>query len=474
LWQAVSGWLHAAVAGNELLPSPFSPFVSVHETVLPQAYRAFPDIPPSVLDPSFWIGRLTDPHRVLMSEGQIAQFNRANSAHGKSLEDIWNVAETIPREDLISLITEVSRPRAAYRYDERGKRLTRKDIEAFAANIDMKSLPERVTVQYGMTLRRTVMRAYPTNKKALKEKGALSFDHLITSAVYAAEPMQILAKSLDHQWLFVQTATVRGWVPAMDVAYGNKQDVLDYARREPFVVVTSPFVLVPLIDRQGEANAHIRLDMGIRLPLADDPGLRREHYVTAALPLMNKEGQLSFAGRAHIPLADVHHGYLPYTRANIIRQAFLLHGEPYGWGGSKNARDCSAFLSDIYRTFGIILPRNTDDQAFESLGLTYNFSKLASTDERLRLLDSLSVHTPFPLYKPGHAMLYLGSYEGKHYVIHDAAGFYTLNASGRPVRKRIMQVIISPMESMRESDGTLFPDHIHTARDFVYVAAGTP
>jgi hypothetical protein len=292
--------------------------------------------------------------------------------------------------------------------------------------------------------------------------------------VYAAEPMQILAKSLDRQWLFVQTATVRGWIPEIDVAYGNRQDILDYARREPFVVITSPFAVVQLIDHQADAYAHIRLDMGIRLPLADEPGLRREHYVTVVLPLMNKEGKLLFAGRAYIPLVDVHHGYLPYTRANIIRQAFLFHGEPYGWGGSKNARDCSAFLSDIYRTFGIILPRNTNDQAFESLGFTYNFSKLASTEERLRLLDSLSAHTPFPIYKPGHAMLYLGSYEGKHYIIHDAAGFYTLNSSGKPVRKRIMQVIVSPMEMMRESDGTILPDDIHTARDFIYFAAGAP
>lgn len=438
------------------------------DKTLPPVYKAFPEISPQVLDAAFWIGRLGDPDKILMSEEQITRFNQVNCTRSKSVEDIWNAGESISREDLLQLIAGVSEPRAAYRYSEKGKRLDSKDFESFSANIDFKGLPETMTVQYGMTIRRTGMRAYPTYKKALKQKGALGFDHLIISAVYVAEPMLILAKSIDRRWLFVQTDTVRGWIPEMDIAYGNRQDILDYMRRKPFVIITSPFAWVTLIDHQSNSDPHIRLDMGIRLPLADETALHREHYAAVVLPLRNGEGKLSFAGRAYIPMNDIHSGYLPYTRANIIRQAFMFHGESYGWGGSGNSRDCSAFLSDIYRTFGIVIPRNSIDQAFDSIGLTYSFSNLASMEDRLHLLDLLSMYAPFPIYKPGHAMLYLGSYKGRHYVIHDAAGFYTLNRKGKPVRSRIMKVVVFPLEIMHDANGKTFPDAVHTARVFIH------
>ena len=60
--------------------------------------------------------------------------------------------------------------------------------------------------------------------------------------------------------------------------------------------------------------------------------------------------------------ADVSVGYLPYTRAHILRQAFKMLGENYGWGGQREGRDCSSFIMDIYNVFGIRSPRNADQQ----------------------------------------------------------------------------------------------------------------
>jgi cell wall-associated NlpC family hydrolase len=54
--------------------------------------------------------------------------------------------------------------------------------------------------------------------------------------------------------------------------------------------------------------------------------------------------------------------YLPLTRANVIRQAFKFLGERYGWGHSFNARDCSGFTNDVYRSFGILMPPNSGAQ----------------------------------------------------------------------------------------------------------------
>jgi hypothetical protein len=61
--------------------------------------------------------------------------------------------------------------------------------------------------------------------------------------------------------------------------------------------------------------------------------------------------------------SDSSDDYLPLTRANLIRQAFKFLGERYGWGHSYDARDCSGFVSEVYRSMGVQLPRNTRDQA---------------------------------------------------------------------------------------------------------------
>ena len=46
----------------------------------------------------------------------------------------------------------------------------------------------------------------------------------------------------------------------------------------------------------------------------------------------------------------------------MLHQSFKFLGERYGWGHSYNARDCSGFVSEVYRSFGVQLPRNTRDQ----------------------------------------------------------------------------------------------------------------
>ena len=38
-------------------------------------------------------------------------------------------------------------------------------------------------------------------------------------------------------------------------------------------------------------------------------------------------------------------------------------GERYGWGHRYNGRDCSGFVSEVYQSMGVQLPRNTSDQS---------------------------------------------------------------------------------------------------------------
>jgi len=58
---------------------------------------------------------------------------------------------------------------------------------------------------------------------------------------------------------------------------------------------------------------------------------------------------------------------LPFTRANLLRQAFRFLGERYGWGHDYQGRDCSGFVSEVYRSMGVQLPRNTSDAELRAM-----------------------------------------------------------------------------------------------------------
>ena len=44
---------------------------------------------------------------------------------------------------------------------------------------------------------------------------------------------------------------------------------------------------------------------------------------------------------------------LPFTAKNVALLAKEFYGEPYGWGGSYECRDCSATTRDFLGPFGI-------------------------------------------------------------------------------------------------------------------------
>ena len=138
-------------------------------------------------------------------------------------------------------------------------------------------------------------------------------------------------------------------------------------------------------------------------------------------------------------IADVSADYLPLTRANIIRQAFKFLGERYGWGHSYDARDCSGFVSEVYRSFGVQLPRNTRDQSVSPALNRLAFSAADGRDKRMAAVRELQVGDL--VYIPGHVMMVIGHDDGMPYVIHDTNGGSWLGADGeagqRPPQRRV-------------------------------------
>jgi cell wall-associated NlpC family hydrolase len=176
--------------------------------------------------------------------------------------------------------------------------------------------------------------------------------------------------------------------------------------------------------------------MGVRVPLladwpADAQASGADAYVIE-LPVRTPDGGLRIAPSMLPRSSDVSTAPLEYTRGVLIRQAFKFLGERYGWGHAHGARDCSGFVSEVYRSVGIELPRNSQDQAaseaFDRLVFDANFDRAARTVALRRLQAGDLVYTP------GHVMMVLGQTREGPWVIHD---------TNRP--------------SMRDADGALRP-----------------
>ena len=141
-----------------------------------------------------------------------------------------------------------------------------------------------------------------------------------------------------------------------------------------------------------------------------------------------------------IPVSDdVTVGYLPLTPANIVRQAFKLLGDRYGWGGDLRANDCTGITREIYRCFGILLPRvgQSNSTGIYKVDLTG-----MSEEDKLEEINNLYPGSLISF--PGHMTIYLGTVDGIPYVI-SATGTFVEPAGGSTEQIHPETVIISSL-----------------------------
>jgi cell wall-associated NlpC family hydrolase len=138
------------------------------------------------------------------------------------------------------------------------------------------------------------------------------------------------------------------------------------------------------------------------------------------VPTRDANGRLQLVPALLPRGSDVLVGDLALSRANLLRQAFKLLGERYGWGHDYDGRDCSGFLSDVFATFGVRMPRNTGDQAKSRVFAHERFDETASRADRMRAVGALRAGDL--VYIPGHVLMVVGREGGDPWVIHDVQG----------------------------------------------------
>ena len=279
------------------------------------------------------------------------------------------------------------------------------DIEYNSSNID-NILNNRnldnidLNIEKGIVIKRTNLRSFPTNISFYDKKNVKNFDRLQETELLVNTPVLIIHHSLDNLWYFVISPTYFGWVFQSDIAYSRDADYKYFINSNSFGIITKPSLNV---------NDTI-LDMSVKLPLVK---INKDSLVLM-LPIKGNDG---YVERKEITInnADVSLGYLPYTKENVYKIANAYINTPYSWGGKDIGVDCSSFISNLYRTFGFIFPRNTSSQN-SSVGSVTNLGSISDT-EKLNIIDCTN---PSLLYMNGHVMLYVGMKNNKHYIIHSS------------------------------------------------------
>ena len=390
----------------------FSLLLNSHINHVETSRLPLPNTHPQMKSPGYWIDKIESPDEVILQPEEIERFNEDNFTRMLFLTKVLEMPEEIPGHHIRDMIqSDLTQIEGKNLYDEGGRRLWKSFYRNIQKNLDQETIGGKVTIKFGLVMRRTNIMVFPTDELVMSERGDYEFNMFQNTAIKTNKPVALLHVSKDGRWGYIQSYFYWGWVHLSDIAIArDKKEVADYLNRKLFLVVTGNFIDI-YQDVQCTTFKQ-RAQMGTRIPLLSD----EELVYRVLLPERDSQGYLSFTEAFVRKEEDIHIGYLPYTQRNVITQAFKMLNAPYGWGGMMEERDCSRFVLDVFSTFGITFPRNSSQQAKMGQQICI-FSKDTSIEEKRKALDKAIPGTTI-LQLPGYVMLYVGKEDGKYYAIH--------------------------------------------------------
>ena len=258
-----------------------------------------------------------------------------------------------------------------------------------------------------ITVRRTNVRALPTDTAFYRDPKrtgeGFPFDYNQNSALHINVPLHVSHFSKDKRWAFVRASYSFGWVKLADLAIVNNNFIKKFKNNTYAMTIKDN---LRLYNDKNKPCSIVKL--GALFPISKDG----QRYLIA---------KRNFKGQARIHKVKVDKPELiakkplPFTSENVAMLAKEFYGEPYGWGGSYECRDCSATTRDFLGAFGIFLRRNSSKQAKD--GTSTYIKGLRKSAKKKKIIKDAE---PFRslLYVPGHIVLYLGQYKGEPVIMH--------------------------------------------------------
>ena len=257
-----------------------------------------------------------------------------------------------------------------------------------------------------ITIRRTNVKALPTSasyyRDPRKTGEGFPFDYNQNSALHINIPLLISHFSRDKRWAFVQASYSFGWIKVADLALVSSSFIKEFKNDNYAMVIKDN---LRLFDDKKEVSL---VKLGALFPIAKDG----KHYLVAS---RDKKGRVHMEKVISTKPNIIAQKPLPFTPHNVAMVAREFYGEPYGWGGSYECRDCSATTRDFLGPFGIFLRRNSSKQAKDGSNIT--IKGLSKAKKKKKIIKEAE---PFRslLHVPGHIVLYLGQYKGEPVIMH--------------------------------------------------------
>lgn len=380
-----------------------------------------------MLNPQYWLNKTKNPGKVLMTQAEIESYNEKTMKKMTSIGAMYNLdlfPKTISGDKIKSYINIDNFNWQVYEIN--GKAIDEDYIRSVKENLNTDAIADETQVSYGITVKRSDLVLLPSADPFIVAS-AQDYDNMIqdTEVLYN-EPVIVVHTSKDSKWYYCICEATSGWIPSENIALCRDVNEWNNAKsHNSFLMVTGDEVYLEQdATKADRAGSVLSFSMGTILPLADKvpetvEGRAPLNNYVVYLPYRNTEGMLEYEYRLVPVSRDVNVGYLPYTTENVLNLAFKKLGNVYGWGGSLNSDDCSGYIRNLYRCFGFDFPRNSSKIAI--VPFKYQDISDKTVEEKKKIFDNLIPGSL--LYMKGHIVIYLGSEDGRYYVI-DSAGSY--------------------------------------------------
>ena len=453
----------------------------INETVAEEVEHGLymPDVTPEMSKASYWAEKEYFPDEILADYDQICAINDT-VLHSESTKmyDLKNWPyETFNGEQQNELNLSSATDNAKYafnngaKFDKEGNKYSTWDeaekaiYGAMIENAVDPNAEEEMPVRYAICTSRTCLQILPTDHPLWDDYTDPDFGYLWQSAVRVNEPLIVKTRSADGLYYLAISSNSSGWVPAADIAICEDREewlaAWDLPQEKTVVVYDDKIYTEESYYAPETANR--MLTMGTVLPLAekkdwkDNLVINRRAYnnYVVWLPVRNDDGSyrkvLGLIGENR----KVQVGYLPLTTSNVLSVMMNQLGDTYGWGGMLLSNDCSGYVRDVYKCFGLELARNTNWQAAQPV---YRVDLSAMDDEtKAARISELPPGTA--LYFSGHAMIYLGEENGKLYVISSVSD---LRPDADSAVLRVRGALINTLD-VRRGNQTTWLRNLHTA-----------
>ncbi len=283
------------------------------------------------------------------------------------------------------------------------------------------------------------IRVVPSNKPyflnfSLAGEG-FPFDYWQNSTIPVGTPVFIYHET-EH-WVLIGSHICHGWIPKNKIAYINEEQIQKILNL-PQIALTK--------DNQALLTSNNiykgRADIGTVLPLINE----EQDYFKV---LFFERDSLAYAKEINLKIKKDIAAIkpIPLTIENIATLSNEMMGQLYGWGGMFFNRDCSQVLLDLFMPFGILLPRNSRQQANLG-GIPISIKELSSTDKKKFIIENAKPFTTM-IGMPGHIMLYIGHVDDEPLVFHNMWGVRTMHrkTEGRHI---VGKAVITSLEPGKE------------------------